>query len=72
MKILFIGDIVGRSGRESVVKGLPNLKTKFNNLKDNDWDNILNHEWFSSALEESWDTNLDGGKLMRCSRTCGN
>ena len=30
MKILFIGDIVGRSGRESVVKGLPNLKTKFN------------------------------------------
>ena len=30
MKILFIGDIVGRSGRESIVRGLPNLKTKFN------------------------------------------
>ena len=30
MKILFIGDIVGRSGREAVLKKLPNLKTKFN------------------------------------------
>ena len=30
MKILFIGDIVGRSGRESVHKHLPNLKKKFN------------------------------------------
>ena len=30
MKILFIGDIVGRSGRESVHKNLPNLKKKFN------------------------------------------
>ena len=28
MKILFIGDIVGRSGRESVHKHLPNLKKK--------------------------------------------
>ena len=30
MKILFIGDIVGRSGRDAVLKKLPNLKTKFN------------------------------------------
>ncbi len=30
MKIIFIGDIVGRSGRESIFRGLPNLKTKFN------------------------------------------
>ena len=26
MKIIFIGDIVGRSGRDSVIRGLPNLK----------------------------------------------
>ena len=30
MKIVFIGDIVGRSGREAVLKKLPNLKKKFN------------------------------------------
>jgi len=30
MKILFIGDIVGRIGREAVIKDLPNLKKKFN------------------------------------------
>ena len=30
MKILFIGDIVGRSGREAVFKNLTNLKKKFN------------------------------------------
>jgi len=30
MKILFIGDIVGRSGREAILKKLPKLKTKFN------------------------------------------
>ena len=30
MKILFIGDIVGRSGREAVIKNLSNLKKKFN------------------------------------------
>ena len=35
-------------------------------------DDILNHEWLASKLEESWNTNLNGGKLMRCSRTCGN
>ena len=29
MKILFIGDIVGRSGKDSVIKSLPNLKTTF-------------------------------------------
>ena len=30
MKILFIGDIVGRSGREAIRKKLPHLKKKFN------------------------------------------
>jgi len=30
MKILFIGDIVGRTGREAIVSKLPNLKKKFN------------------------------------------
>ena len=30
MKIIFIGDIVGRSGRDSIIRGLPNLKKKFN------------------------------------------
>ena len=30
MKILFIGDIIGRSGRIAVLKKLPGLKTKFN------------------------------------------
>jgi len=30
MKILFIGDIVGRSGREAVYSKLPDLKKKFN------------------------------------------
>ena len=30
MRILFIGDIVGRSGREAVQKKLPHLKKKFN------------------------------------------
>ena len=30
MKIIFIGDIVGRSGREAVYKFLPSLKKKFN------------------------------------------
>ena len=44
---------------------------KFNNLNLHEWQDILNHEWFESKLEESWDTNLEGGKLMRCSRTCG-
>ena len=29
MKIIFIGDIVGRSGREAVIKNLPTLKEKF-------------------------------------------
>ena len=28
MKIFFIGDIVGRSGREAVIKSLPSLKLK--------------------------------------------
>ena len=58
--------------KDTATKVFNKYGTKFNNLKDNDWDNILNHEWFSSTLEESWDTNLAGGKLMRCSRTCGN
>jgi len=44
----------------------------FNSLHKHTWDDILNHEWLASTLEESWDTNLEGGKLMRCSRTCGN
>ena len=26
MKILFLGDVVGRSGRDAVVKNLPNLR----------------------------------------------
>ena len=30
MKILFIGDIVGRSGRDAIIKKLPDLKSKFN------------------------------------------
>tara|TARA_Y100000590_G_scaffold395405_1_gene475366 strand:+ start:7211 stop:7999 length:789 start_codon:yes stop_codon:yes gene_type:complete len=30
MKILFIGDIVGRSGRQAVIKKLPGLKKKYN------------------------------------------
>ena len=30
MKILFIGDIVGRSGRQAVIKKLPDLKNKSN------------------------------------------
>ena len=29
MKIIFIGDIVGRSGREAILKNLPILKEKF-------------------------------------------
>jgi calcineurin-like phosphoesterase len=28
MKILFIGDVVARSGREALINHLPNLKTK--------------------------------------------
>ena len=43
----------------------------FNDLNLHTWDDILNHEWFNSQLEKSWQTNLAGGKLMRCSRTCG-
>jgi MoaA/NifB/PqqE/SkfB family radical SAM enzyme len=58
--------------KDTVNKVFNKYGTKFNNLKDNDWDNILNHEWFASKLEESWDADLNGGKLMRCSRTCGN
>jgi MoaA/NifB/PqqE/SkfB family radical SAM enzyme len=45
---------------------------QFNSLYQHEWQDILNHEWFASKLEESWDTDLEGGKLMRCSRTCGN
>ena len=30
MKILFIGDIVGRTGRTAIINKLPNLKKKFN------------------------------------------
>jgi hypothetical protein len=44
----------------------------FNSLHKHTWDDILNHEWLASTLEASWNTNLEGGKLMRCSRTCGN
>ena len=58
--------------RDTTEKLFNKYSTEFNNLKNNSWDSILNHEWFASKLEESWNTNLEGGKLMRCSRTCGN
>ena len=29
MKILFFGDIFGRSGRDALIKQLPNLKNKY-------------------------------------------
>lgn len=44
----------------------------FNSLRHNSWNEILEHEWFASELENSWNNSLDGGKLMRCARTCGN
>lgn len=43
----------------------------FNSLRHYDWEEILYHEWFHSQLENSWSKNLKNGKLMRCSRTCG-
>ena len=30
MKIIFVGDIVGKSGREAIEKKLPIIKKKFN------------------------------------------
>ena len=43
----------------------------FNSLRSNSWSEILNHPWFASELEASWNKDLDSGKLMRCARTCG-
>jgi MoaA/NifB/PqqE/SkfB family radical SAM enzyme len=43
----------------------------FNSLRHHDWGEILSHEWLAGKLVESWDTNLNGGRLMRCARTCG-
>jgi hypothetical protein len=44
---------------------------KFNSLRYNDWNDILNHEWFRHELEDSWNERLNNGKLQRCARTCG-
>ena len=44
---------------------------EFNSLRSNSWQEILDHEWMNKELERSWGTNLAGGKLMRCARTCG-
>ena len=43
----------------------------FNSLRSNSWQEILDHEWMNEELERSWGTDLAGGKLMRCARTCG-
>ena len=44
---------------------------EFNSLRFKGWEDILEHEWFASELENSWNKTLAGGKLMRCARTCG-
>lgn len=43
----------------------------FNSLRKHTWQDILNHPWLSLELMRGWETDLEGGKLMRCSRTCG-
>jgi MoaA/NifB/PqqE/SkfB family radical SAM enzyme len=43
----------------------------FNSLRERSWEEILTHPWLANDLMEGWNTDLDGGKLMRCSRTCG-
>jgi len=58
--------------QDTIDKVFSKYGTTFNDLHTNQWENILEHEWFASKLEESWDANLTNGKLMRCSRTCGN
>ena len=43
----------------------------FNSLREHSWNDILTHDWLRNDLTNSWNTDLAGGKLMRCARTCG-
>lgn len=43
----------------------------FNSLKTKTIDEVLNHPWFQSELESSWCSNLDEGKLLTCTKSCG-
>lgn len=56
---------------DTINKVINKYKTNFNSLRYNEWEEILEHPWFSHELTQSWSKNLDEGKLMRCARTCG-
>ncbi len=63
-------------GKNSIVKDsqqkiFDRYQKHFNSLRHHSWDDILEHEWFANEIENSWNTNLEGGRLMRCARTCG-
>jgi MoaA/NifB/PqqE/SkfB family radical SAM enzyme len=57
--------------KDTKEKVLERWGTTFNSLRYNNWNDILNHEWFATELEASWNKDLNNGKLMRCARTCG-
>lgn len=56
---------------DDIVKKVFNFYDKgFNSLHEHEWEDILNHPWYKTELEASWNSNT-GDKLWRCSRTCG-
>lgn len=62
---------VNKIYRDTQEKIFKKYKKDFNSLRKNTWDQILNHKWLAFDLENSWSSNLENGKLMRCARTCG-
>ena len=57
--------------QDTINKVFNKYGTTFNDLHLNTWQEILKHKWLAAELETSWDKDLQNGKLMRCSRTCG-
>ena len=43
--------------------------SEFNRLDLHGWDNVLNHEFYTSYLEQTWNPGKD--RIYTCGRTCG-
>jgi MoaA/NifB/PqqE/SkfB family radical SAM enzyme len=61
--------------RQSIMSLLNKYEDDFNKLNTHSWNQILNHEFFRTELESSWNNSTDDTeypRLYTCGRTCGN
>ncbi len=65
-------DVIQASGRaysDFVQKVEIKYGSEFNSLRNFSWNEILNHEWLSNEMVESWSKPQES--LLRCQKTCG-